>query len=216
MENMLNKIVKNGLVMLVLLTSIVCQAHQAEFSSSLLSKTDDGKYILQIASSMTAFESEIDYIYTKKAYKTAEEFQKLVLDYFTKNVSFIVNGTEVLQLKDPMVLLGHETKIIVEVVGIPSNIKEMSYTNTMFKDLSHNKMGLIMLVDGFPKEQYVLENENNQTVQLELQEGTWVSTANTELHLKKILYVIFFTILIAIPILYFGIKERKRLKTIYS
>jgi hypothetical protein len=40
----------------------------------------------------------------------------------------------------------------------------------MFKDLSHNKMGLIMLIDGFPKEQYILENENEQTIRLKLKE----------------------------------------------
>jgi hypothetical protein len=29
-------------------------------------------------------------------------------------------------------------------------------------------MGLIMLIDGFPKEQYILENENEQTIRLKL------------------------------------------------
>jgi hypothetical protein len=68
---------------------------------------------------------------------------------------------------------GHETKIIVEVIGILQN-QRADLTNTMFKTY-HNKMGLIMLIDGFPKEQYILENENEQTIRLKLKEGTWVS-----------------------------------------
>jgi hypothetical protein len=62
----------------------------------------------------------------------------------------------------------------------------------MFKDLSHNKMGLIMLIDGFPKEQYILENENEQTIRLKLKEGTWVSSESDELIMKNILYISFF------------------------
>jgi hypothetical protein len=31
----------------------------------------------------------------------------------------------------------------------------------MFKDMPHNQMDLIMLIDGF-KEQYILENENSK------------------------------------------------------
>lgn len=213
MVNMLNKIMKNSLVALVFLTTLVCQAHQAEFSSSLLSKTDDGKYILQIASSMNAFEGEIDYIYTQKAYKTPEEFKKLVIDYFYKNVSFIVNGDVVLKFKDPIVLLGHETKIVVEIIGIPAKINKLSYTNTMFKDMSHNKMGLIMLLDNFPKEQYILENENKQSIKLELKEGKWISISSSELRTEKLLYASFFTMLLALPLLYFSIRERKRLRT---
>jgi hypothetical protein len=209
---MLNKIMKNSLATLLLMMSVVGHAHQAEFSSSLLSKTDDGKYILQIASSMTAFQGEIDYIYSQKAYKTAEEFKKLVIDYFTKNVSLIVNGTEVLQLKDPMVLLGHETKIIVEVIGIPAKINELTFTNTMFKDLSHNKMGLIMLIDGFPKEQYILENENEQTIRLKLKEGTWVSSESDELIMKNILYISFFLILAMIPLIYVSYRDHKNFR----
>ncbi|MCG9791958.1 hypothetical protein [Flavobacterium algicola] len=212
MENMLNRIVKSGWIAILFLASFVSHAHQAEFSSSLLSKTDDGKYILQIASSMTAFQGEIDYIYTQKAYKTPEEFKKLVIDYFNKNVSFIVNGTEVLKFKDPVVLLGHETKLIVEVLNIPEVVNEITFTNTMFKDMSHNKMGLIMLIDNFPKEQYVLENENEQSINLSFEDGIWVDTATTGFKAKNIFYILGFLVLAAVPLFYFSYLDRKYLR----
>jgi hypothetical protein len=59
---------------------------------------------------------------------------KLVIDYFTK-MSPYVNGTEVLQLKDPW--SRHETKIIVEVIGILQN-QRADLTNTT---RPINKMG---------------------------------------------------------------------------
>jgi hypothetical protein len=53
----------------------------------VLSKQDDlCKYILQITSSLSAFEGEIDYLYSKGAYKQQEDFIKLVVDHFNKNV----------------------------------------------------------------------------------------------------------------------------------
>lgn len=206
---MLNKIIKKVLLVFITLTSVIGHAHQAEFSSSLISKTDDGKYILQIASAMSAFEGEVNYLYTQQAYKTAEEFKKLVIDLFLKNVTLTVNGDQVLKFKDPIVLLGHETKVIVEIIGIPKQINELSFTNTMFKDMTHNKMGLMMLVKDFPSEQYILENENQQSIHLELQDQKWVSVGNS-IKTMTVLYALSITAVLAILLVYFALKDRKK------
>jgi hypothetical protein len=70
-------------------------------------------------------------------------------------------------------------------------------------------MGLIMLIDGFPKEQYILENENEQTIRLKLKEGTWVSSESDELIMKNILYISFFLIIAMIPLIYVSYRDRK-------
>jgi hypothetical protein len=36
------------------------------------------------------------------------------------------------------------------------------------------------------------ENENEQTIQLELKEGTWINSESDELKIKYILYISFF------------------------
>mgnify|MGYP003451422948 CR=1 FL=1 len=153
--------------------SVSIYAHQPDLSYSLLSKTENGKYVLQISSSLSAFEEEIIYNYSKDAYKTPKEFKELVKKYFDKNVFLIVNEKDTLKFSNPLVLLGHETKFVVEVENIPDNIKSVYYKNTMFKDMHNNQMSVIMLVDGFPNKEYVLKNGNNQTILLEFENNQW-------------------------------------------
>lgn len=198
-------------ILALVLSSFGSYAHQPDLSTSVLSKTDTGKYILQITSSLSAFEGEIDYLYSKDAYKTPEAFKKLVVDHFSKNVFFIVNEKDTLKFSEPLVLLGHESKLIVEVLNVPKNINTLYFKNTMFKDMPHNQMAVIMLVDGFPTDQHVLENENEQTILLELNEGKWTSTG-WGLKPKNILYISLFLMLSMIPILYIGYRDRKYLR----
>ncbi len=207
-----NKILKQCLFFMALFVSFASYAHQPDVSTAVLSKTDDGKYILQITSSLSAFEGEIDYLYSKNAYKTADAFKKLVVDHFNKNVFFIVNEKDTLKFSEPLVLLGHESKIVVELLNVPENINAIYIKNTMFKDMPHNQMAVIMLIDGFPKEQYILENKNEQTIQLELKEGTWVNSEIDELKIKYILYISFFLIIAMIPLIFISYRDRKNFR----
>jgi hypothetical protein len=204
-----NKIVKQCLFFMALFVSFASYAHQPDVSTAVLSKTDDGKYILQITSSLSAFEGEIDYLYSKGAYKTPEDFIKLVVDHFNKNVFFIVNEKDTLKFGKPLVLLGHESKLVVEVLNFPKNINSFYFRNTMFKDMPHNQMAVMMLIEGFPKEQYILANENEQTIQLELKEGAWVTNDSDELKMKNVLYISFFLILAMLPLVYIRYRHRK-------
>ena len=194
---------------MALFVSFASYAHQPDVSTAVLSKTDDGKYILQITSSLSAFEGEIDYLYSKGAYKTPEDFIKLVVDHFNKNVFFIVNEKDTLKFGKPLVLLGHESKLVVEVLNFPKNTNSFYFRNTMFKDMPHNQMAVMMLIEGFPKEQYILANENEQTIQLELKEGAWVTNDSDELKMKNVLYISFFLILAMLPLVYIRYRHRK-------
>jgi hypothetical protein len=194
-----------------MLANFVGYAHQADLSTSVLSKTPEGKYVLQITSSLTAFEGEIDYLYSKNAYKTADAFRNLVIDHFKKNVFFIVNKTDTLKFARPFVMLGHETKLVVEVLNVPKDLKTVYYKNTMFKDMPHNEMAVIMLTEGFPKEQYILENQNKQEIQLELKEGKWNSTKiyDTNLNTKNILYTLSAVFILIISLIYVKKMSKK-------
>ena len=75
--------------------------------------------VLQITSSLGAFEGQIDFIYGKEAYKTPEEFKELVSKYFKENVLFIVNGQDTIYFGKPLIILGNESKILVKVLDIP-------------------------------------------------------------------------------------------------
>ena len=52
-------------MLVMIITSFSSHAHLPDLSTAVLSKTDTGKFILQITSSLLAFEGEIDYLYSK-------------------------------------------------------------------------------------------------------------------------------------------------------
>ena len=168
---------KSVIGFLLLLNSISMFANQPDLSTVLINQDEKGKCFLQIYASLTAFEGEIDYKYSKNAYKTPEEFRALVIEHFKKNVLFICNTTDTLKYGKPIVLLGHETKLVVEVFGFPENIRSMYFKNTMFMDTPHNQSSLMMVKKGLPKQLYILNNENKQQINLVLENEKWESIA---------------------------------------
>ena len=174
---------------LFLFNSFSLLAHQSDLSTVLISQDQNGKCYLQIISSLTAFEGEIDYKYSITAYKTPEEFRALVIEHFKKNVLFICNEKDTLKFGKPLVILGHETKLVVEIFGIPENSKSMYFKNTMFMNTPHNQSSLMIVKKGLPNQLYVLNNENKQQINLVLENGKWKSTAeNSNLSMSPFLF----------------------------
>ncbi len=153
--------------------SMSTYAHQPELASFIYSKTDDGKHIIQLNGALTGIETEIHYTYSKDAYKTPEEFKKLVIDHFRKNITFLINEKEIKYI-NPVVILGHETKLIVEAIDIPKKIEAIKLKNTFFQNVPNNKLTVLFLGDNFPKEKYVLNNKNHHTIDIQNSDGKWV------------------------------------------
>ena len=148
-------------------------AHQPDLSTMMLYQDEQGRSYLQIYGALTAFEGEIDYIYSEKSYKTPEQFKQLVLKHFKKNVFFIINSNDTLRLERPQVILGHETKVVCEVFGFPKKINELMIKNSMFIDIPNNQSLVILLQKGLPVQQFKLNNSNQQQVNLKLTNGNW-------------------------------------------
>lgn len=148
-------------------------AHQPDLSTVMLYQDEKGRSFLQIYSSLTAFEGEIDYKFAKNAYKTPEEFRALVIKHFKNNFLFVLNTKDTLKFGQPQVILGHETKIVAEVFGFPKNIKEFLIKNQMFMDIPSNQSTIILLQKGLPYEQFTLNNDNQQQINLKLVNGSW-------------------------------------------
>lgn len=165
---------KTLIILFLAFLSISSYAHQPELASFIYSKTDDGKHIIQLNGALTGIETEIHYTYSKDAYKTPDEFKELVIDHFIKNISFIINEKEV-KLINPLVILGHETKLIVEAIDIPDKIESIKLKNTFFKNVPNNKLTVLFLSDNFPKEKYVLNNENHHTIDIRNNDGKWTA-----------------------------------------
>jgi hypothetical protein len=192
---------KNVIGFLLLLTSISIKAHQSDLSTVLINQDEKGRCFLQIYSSLNAFEGEVDYKYGKNAYKTPEEFRALVIDHFKKNVLFICNTTDTIKFGKPQVLLGHETKLLVEVFGFPKTISSMYFKNAFFRDTPHNKSSLIILKKGLPNQLYVLNNENKQQIDLVLKNGKWEPTTTNSSLLKSPILIWGFIIVLFLSII---------------
>lgn len=165
---MYNKILFIGLVFITL----TAKAHQADVSTTMLVERENNTWVLQISSSLTAFQQEIQTNFSETPYRTPEEFQQMVLEHIKNNVHIRFNGKDITFGKG-VVKLGHETKVVFEVFGIPSEIKSAHIENTAFKDISRSQSAIFLLKEGFIKKQFVLNEANNHKLILYVEGNTF-------------------------------------------
>ncbi len=158
----------------MLWVSTTAFAHSPDFSNIIISKTENGQIVLQLNSSLTAFQQEVNYVNGEGAYKSPEEFQDLVLQLFKSRFSLILNNNDTLRFKNSKVFLGHETKIVTEIIGIPKDVKSIHMKNKIFKDLHNSQTAVIFLLDGFPKEKFTLQRDNKHELNIILEDEKWV------------------------------------------
>lgn len=146
-------------------------AHSPDWSSLMIYE-QNGRHFLAIKSSLTAFEGEIDYSFTKNAYKTPEEFKQLVSTYFQKKCLLIINN-DTIKFSKPSVILGHETTIFVELTNLSQKIKTLYLKNELFADMPYNQCEIILAIKGYPQKQFILKKENLHEVRLFTENGRW-------------------------------------------
>ena len=156
----------------VLFITISAKAHQADVSTTMLVERVNNTWVLQISASLTAFQQEIRAHFAETPYKTPEEFQQMVLKHIKNNLLINFNG-ENISFGEGVVKLGHETKVVFEVFGIPSEIKTVLVKNTAFQDIHKNQSALVLLKEGFNKEHFVLNVANDHTLKLYVDGNTF-------------------------------------------
>ncbi len=182
-------------------------AHNPDIASLMIYE-QNGKSILLIKSSLTAFEGEVDYVFGKNAYKTPEEFNQLVIQHFIKNCSLIVNGNK-LDFSNIQVQLGHETNLFAELINMPEKISAIDVKCALFKDMSNNKCTLILATKGLPQQQYLLNNSNNHQVKLKVEDNTWVVEEENRAFYLSSTFIIGVSLLILLLISSFFVFNRK-------
>jgi hypothetical protein len=167
---------------------------------------------LQIYGALTAFEGEIDYLYSEKSYKTPEQFKQLVINHFKKNVYIILNSKDTLRFDQPQVILGHETKVVCEVFGFPKNINELLIKNTLFMDIPNNQSTVIVLQKGLPNEQFTLNNNNKQQIHLKLIDGNWQQVNSKKMYFSCWLVIIVLSLVFLGSFIVYKKRFQKALK----
>ncbi|MGJ8551199.1 LPXTG cell wall anchor domain-containing protein [Winogradskyella wichelsiae] len=195
---------------ILMLMSAFVFAHQPDLSNVIISKTANNQVILQINSALTAFQQEVNYVNGEGAYKTPEAFQDLVINHFKNSFSFVVNNRDTLQIKNPKVFLGHETKLVAEIVGLPDKVNIINLKNELFKDIYNNQSIIIFLLDDFPKQKFTLNNTNGYEVNLDSVNGTWQPIKRESANSNFLIYVI---LLLAAGILFYFIRRKNKANT---
>ena len=172
--------------------SLGMKAHQADISTTMLVEKENGTWVLQISSSLTAFQHEIRTHFAETPYETPEEFQQMVIEHIKNNLQLSFNDSQNITLGKGDVRLGHETKVVFQVFGIPSDIKSVLVKNTVFDAIHRSQSALVLLKEGFNKEQFVLNDANNHTMELQVNgnEFAEVEENNTSLISAGLLLIV--------------------------
>lgn len=171
---------KNLFLFLTILTvSAKVFAHQPDVSTTMFVEKENNTWVLQVSASLTAFQYEIKTHFSETPYKTPEEFQTMVLAYIKKNLELQINGLQIASFGDGVVKLGHETKVVFEVFGIPSEIHSAIIKNNAFKDIYKSQGTLIIAKEGFRKEHFVMNDVNDHTIALKVTNETFILRPET-------------------------------------
>ena len=196
------------------LVTLAVNAHQPDKSTTMLVEQENKTWVLQISASLTAFQQEIRTHFADIPYKTPEEFQQMVLEHIKNNFNITFNDSQDIRLSEGRVILGHETKVVFEVFGVPSDIKSVFVKNSAFKDIHHNQSALVLLKEGFNKEHFVLNDANKHNLNLKVEGNKFVEIVEKENSMvtSKIVLPLISVFLLALGIMAFikiNKKERK-------
>ncbi|WP_020538604.1 DUF6702 family protein [Lewinella cohaerens] len=192
----------------VLFVSIGAKAHQPDLSSTILVEQGENQWILQIRASLTAFEYEVEKHFGESSYASPEEFQALVIKHVQENTSILFNGTNAAVLQNGQVKLGHETSVSFEVKSTPEDFQSLAVKNSSFSDISRNQGALIVLKEGFAKDQFILNNSNEHTAKLEVRDAKFELITPTQ-EKAQFPFLILAGALLVLSLIYFAFKKRK-------
>ena len=156
------------------LFSMIGFAHNPDVSTTMLVEQEHHVWVLKLSASLTAFQQEIRNHFSETPYKTPEEFQQMVLQHIKNNLTIKFNEGQEITLGQGYVKLGHETNVVFEVLGVPSQINSVYVQNRAFKDIYHNQSSFLLLKNGFKKEHFVLNEKNNHAIKLVTKDNEFV------------------------------------------
>jgi LPXTG-motif cell wall-anchored protein len=201
---------------ILIILSVLCiswgvKAHQPDLSSTILVEQADDKWVLQVRAALTAFEYEIEEHFGVSSYTSPEEFNELVIAHVQENLSILINNAGSIKFQNGMVKLGHETSVTFEVLGIPETIESLNIRNESFSNIPRNQSALIVLKEGFSKEQFSLNSNNNHSVKLVVGDAKF-DLLTPEPGETQNSYLIILGVLFTLSILYFALKKRQNIK----
>lgn len=199
-------------ILLCIIFPSLLSAHQADISSTMIVERNDGTYMVELRTALTAFEYAVHAHYGEFTYDSPEAFKNLVVKHVTENVSIYVDDNYI-SLENGTVKLGHETYVFFELNGIPKSFESISIQNSSFKDIHRNQSALIILKKGVVKEQFVLSEKNDHQISFQIFNSKFIPQIQNSITTKSNLSIVdsipltWIYILILICIFIFLVKK---------
>ena len=162
------------LLLVFLWTTMGSFAHSPDASTIVLAEQKNNVWVLQINASLTAFQQEVRTHFAETPYKTPEEFQEMVISHIKNNLQFTFNNGEQIILGKGVVKLGHETKVVFEVLNLPTEITSVNVSNKVFSDINRNQSTLMIFKEGFAKDHFTLDKTNDHTITLVVKDNKFI------------------------------------------
>jgi hypothetical protein len=164
------------LTIVFIITTYVLGAHSPQLSTVTLTQSEGNKWNLIIGSSLSAFQYELRNSYPKQKTDSMNpvQFQKAVLQHLRQNIRIIPNGQEAVSLKNGMVILGHQTDVKFDLVGMPKELTSLDFTDAGFATLRDHYCLLKIIINRRDSGSFILHNDNKYFISALLKNNIFV------------------------------------------
>lgn len=179
--NIMNKVLKSIVAMVIWLSAVSANAHQPDISTCTLIEQENGQWTMQLNASMTAFQYEVRNAYGEDSYTSPEEFNQLLLKHLREHITIHANGEEV-TLGNGSVQLGHATTVAFELSGVSEALEEVFVINKGFENIHNSKIIFSIIKEGFDRSGFILSEANDYQINVSLEDNQvlLIETSSTD------------------------------------
>jgi hypothetical protein len=186
------------------------KAHNPQISTIAIVQEKDNKWVMIVSSSFTAYEFEIKNSYPtmKMDSLNTETFQKLLLKHFREKIKIEANGVGTIQLKNGKIILGHQTDVRFDIMGMPEILKSLDLQHLGFGTLRDHYCILKIITREHNSQNFILQKENNFSMSLEINNSGFAERPKINFKNWIVLGIVCIAILSLLFVLYRAAKGK--------
>jgi len=157
------------LVAVCLLNSAILRAHDPQLSTITLIQSKNNQWNLVVGSGLSACQYELKNSYPDINIDSldANRFQALLLQHLKETIQ-IKCGSYVGELTNGMIILGHQTDVRFDVIGMPKKVTSLEIKQLGFGTLKNHSCILKVIAKSCDLGTFILQDDNNFSVVLEV------------------------------------------------
>ncbi|MUH35693.1 hypothetical protein D9O36_07570 [Zobellia amurskyensis] len=153
--------------------SLFAHAHSSQIATMTLAEDQQNNWTLHISSSFDGFRYQLaqNYPDIKTDELSADEFQKLVINYVKDNILLNANSGFIGELREGAIKIGHQTDLKFRVAGLPNDIKTLRVQLKGFAETSKHNTVFKIVDHADTSKNFVIKKDNQFTIQIEKSNG---------------------------------------------